>query len=217
MKRVASFLGPPRPVARPPDAWFEAVQAANGDSFAFTLWRQEEDNWCWAAIAQAVENAMRGRHSDQQDVATAHISRHRPGTTCAPPNRFIDNGGRCDENGCNATCGSTHAASVVLAESGLLAATLTAGQPVRMTDVQAQTAARRPIVCRIEGGGVGHFICLAGWWIGPDGVNWLLVHDPRYGNVGQQVSAGYVKYDVVAYRYQMGAAYGRNDHSYAVR
>ena len=82
--------------------------------------------------------------------------------------------------------------------------------------VQAQTAAQRPVVCRIEGGGVGHFICLAGWWIGPDAVIWLLVHDLRYGAVGQPVSASYVRYDVVASRYPMGAAYGHNDYSYAV-
>lgn len=216
MTRVAAFMGPARRVGPPPHEWLDAVRAPTGDRFDFALWRQEETKWCWAAIVQAVENARRGNLPSQQDVATAHIARHNPGATCAPPDRWTDNDGTCDEHGCDATCASNHAASVVLAERGLMAGTLSSGQPVSLAQVQTQTQARRPVICRMEGGRVGHFICIAGWWIAPNGVPWLLVHDPRNGVLGQPVASGYVRYDDVATRYPMGAAYGRNDHSYSV-
>ncbi len=128
--RVAAFLGPPRALpARPVDGPTILGEAGEGDAFAFVLIRQEEDNWCWAAVAQGVEYARRGQAVSQQDVATFHVSRHQGGT-CAPPARSRRNGGDCGPGGCSAACGSMHAVSLVLADRGLLRATLSTGDPV---------------------------------------------------------------------------------------
>lgn len=216
--KVASFLGPARPL--PPRTakqiqWQSVGARGAGQDLPFSLMRQEENNWCWAAVAQAIEFARTGRALSQQQIATDHISKHLGGT-CDPPARNARNRGKCGDGECDAACGSMHAISVVLADRGLLRGTLSTGGPVTLSQIKNEIAAGRPIVCRLDANGAGHFICIAGWWTGPAGLPQVLVHDPGVGPKGHPVEPIYRPLAVVQDRYPMGAAYGRNNRSYSV-
>lgn len=218
MRRVAAFLGPARALpARSTKQleWLKVDRVGEGYAFAFVLMRQEEDNWCWAAVAQAVEYARRRNAVSQQEIATFHASVHQGGT-CQPARQNARNRGNCSDAGCTAACGSMHAVSLVLTDRSLLRDTLSKGSAVTLAQVREEVGSDRPVVCRLEARTAGHFICLAGWWVGADGIPQVLVHDPRIGTIGRQVPSSYMPLEVVQQRYPMGAAHGWNNYSYAV-
>lgn len=69
----------------------------------FLMTCQEETNWCWAAVTQAVER-IGGDAVDQADVATDHIAASRPDENCAVFDPDDADEADCGAHACEAQC-----------------------------------------------------------------------------------------------------------------
>jgi hypothetical protein len=190
-----------------------------GELAGFSLTCQEEDNWCWAAVSQAVE-AFGRRRVSQESVASDHIQASGRAFTCAPPNRTETTAGACGSSGCDTACNGPHSLGRVLNERSLLSSYITQGAPILFDQLVHEITARgRPVPCRIEwGGGWGHFVCVFGWATDTAGNRYVTVHDPLHpGKNAGPAHRREIRYDDFCNRYALGLSVGTNNYAYAVR
>jgi hypothetical protein len=177
---------------------------------------QEAVNWCWSAVTQAaLYHVNGGQPPSQRAIASDHVSRSQPGVNCVP-DQGATSGGSCEQGACNRPCNGLHKVRVVLGEAGFAVRTLQAEQAVRFDQIQDEVQRNRPVVCRIEfGNGGGHFICVTGWR-SANGVDEVLVHDPRNGRKGSEVQARYILYSDLVSNYVAGGTVGSNNYAYGI-
>jgi Papain-like cysteine protease AvrRpt2 len=145
---------------------------------------QEEGQWCWAAITQAVED-WRGSVVSQSEVASHHIAPDG-GLVCATP--LGDAGGQSCA-ACAEGCGDAHYLSAVLAERNRLKSSPINNPPTFNAIRRAIDVDRRPIPLRIDWGAAannsGHFVCVVGYKVDGTGKRWVSVFDPLSPGVGE--------------------------------
>jgi hypothetical protein len=137
------------------------TEAEKGDAFSFDIQRQEESNWCWAAVSATVLSYY-DNDTDwtQCDIATAVLK--------------VD------------ACTGDRSAPHINKQTELDKALRVVGCLKRMTDkkvpekvVFQEIAQRRPVCVRIGWTGEGgHFVVIRGWFIGMEGAVWYIVEDP---------------------------------------
>jgi hypothetical protein len=229
---LPGFLLPIRTVPKPLiDFDFRALSAIDGlaDDEAggaapgtmrlsgFGMVKQEQTNWCWVAVTQAILKFLGRGVKPQHAIATHHIQHNGRTLICAPPNSSVANGEICDDDdACQASCNNAHILRIVLNEFDSFDSKLTLG----FDAVQAEINAGRPVACRIQWkGSGGHFIALTGWTIDANGKQQVHVHDPADAS-GTTVIERIVDFAKLRGQdggYQQGALKGQVDFSYKVK
>lgn len=136
----------------------------------FTMENQQEDYWCWAAVAVSIHNFLDpATPLTQGALATTVLQGTAPPTIGAAVNCSLTPG----------SCNST--APLAEALGGNLNEPLP-GQPVTFQSVSNEIDAGRPVCVQIdwqEGG--AHAIALDGYYIIASGAQVVSVQDPWYG------------------------------------
>lgn len=143
----------------------------------FRIQHQEQDMWCWAAVAASLCVFY------QDDTGRKQ---------CDLANRFLEpvrNGVDCCSNGSSADCNVTFSFPDAIDELGHFDSTLSG--PLSFEDVGNQISANRPVAVRIKfADSSGHVIVLAGSEETSDGRQWVKVADPS-GASGNLVTLEY--------------------------
>ncbi|MBD8700595.1 MULTISPECIES: papain-like cysteine protease family protein [unclassified Sphingomonas] len=150
----------------------------------FELVCQEQTNWCWAAVTQAVER-LDHNPVEQADIATDHIARSRPDEGCDVFDPADVEERACAEASCDAHCNSPHSLTAILNERGRLRENGGLGR-ISFSALKAEIMAGRPVPCRIawQTGGA-HFVCVAGVSDGGAGKRFVHVYDPLFPGLAQ--------------------------------
>ena len=143
--------------------------SASSDAIpAFTVPRQEQDNWCWAAVSVGVDTCYGGRNWTQCTLAGIALGLGCCGTPmpngCDVPyylDRSLTSVGRYDRYVKGSALYST---------------------------VQTEVGARRALCCRIQWSVGGHFVAISDWSIDTNGTEWVGVQDPDNGYNFQTLS-----------------------------
>jgi len=144
---------------------------ADGDSGRlageFSLERQTQDNWCWAAIGAALARYF---HRPQRtQCALVQGTLHPVGVNC------------CETPG-HPQCDRVERISSVLAEVGV-ARLAQPPQPegqLPYATIRSDIGRDRPVICLMSGMDGEHYVIVVGWFI-EAGVPWLVVDDPADG------------------------------------
>jgi hypothetical protein len=217
MNTIPDFL---RPVAVPMGldavADADAATARRNQVFGFSMTCQQEDQWCWAAVTQAVER-WRGAEVSQSRVASHHIAPGQ-GLVCSTPLPGVggQSCGHCDGS---AGCGDPHFLSKVLEGRGRLAANGATNHVPPFETIVEAIDDQRPLPVRIGWNGVsGHFICVAGYRITSSGTARVILYDPLWP--GRRAgAAAVIEMDYDAFATDYDAASGNNgvpNYSYEV-
>lgn len=178
---------------------------------------QEETNWCWSAVAQAVIAFVNGASPSQEEIATEHARRsgRRP---CSPPERKKSLGGACADQGCAGCCNDAHILRIVLDQHGRFRALLSEEAAPSFEQIQAEIDAGRPVPCRIQWlQGGGHFVLVAGWTVGVDGGEYVHVLDPASNEGGKAIVENVMPLSAFADAYRQSGLTGYVNYSYRVR
>lgn len=169
---IAGFLHPLQTLL-PPVAGAAPLGGAGGTSGSlpnFAVARQEQSNWCWAAVSSSVANFFGPPQWTQCRVASAELA---PLNCCGG-----DASGSCNQEGY-----LDRALQRVGHFNQLIFTTLNFGA------VQNELNATRPVGCRIAwSGGGAHFVALGGWLIAGNGTQYVDVYDPFYGPTQKKYS-----------------------------
>lgn len=160
-----------------------------GARLVFPLQRQEQANWCWAAVTASVSAFYTPSSSwTQCGVADAALGRNDCCTT-----------GRSDP----AKCNRPFYLETALDTAGHLARVVP--RDLTIAEVQAEMTRGRPVCARIEWPDrSGHFLAVVGCLVGPSGDTYLDIADPIY--LGSRIL-----FHDFATSYQTGASW---THSY---
>lgn len=142
-----------------------AGAASTSNTLLFTMVRQTETNWCWAAVSTSVSHFF--NHSStwtQCLVANAAWSR----SDCC---------GSGASNACNKPWYLDRALTIVRVFDRMIA------RSELFSTVQNEINSGRPLCIRIGwSSGGGHFLSIYGWQITPSGAEFYYVDDPIYGS-----------------------------------
>lgn len=143
---------------------------------SFTLQKQLQSEWCWAAITASVSK---------------HYNPDSPWCQCKLATKMTGSKTTGDQGCCSRpytkdlahTCNQPQYLERALRMVGRLAAAPTAG-PLTFSNIQKEILAGRPVCARIRWGRatVGHFVLIYGCRKSKRGGQWLYVEDPLYGN-----------------------------------
>jgi hypothetical protein len=173
-----AFLATAKVLAPPPDVGAGAPAAGASNSVAgLQMTCQEEDQWCWAAVSQTVEQ-WKGNTLSQSEIASAHVGPGAVPLACIHPLSTGDSGAVCA--GCKGKgCGDPHSLGVVLTERGRLPVNGAVQAPPAFSDVVDAIDGLKPCPVRIDwGGNNGHFICVIGYSVDSSGVQRVQFFDP---------------------------------------
>ncbi len=133
---------------------------------AFSMPRQDQTNWCWAAVTSAVVGYFKGSPGPPQ-CGLANMSRNQ--TTCC-------------EDGATPQCNRSAETGAILRAMGVLREQVE--RSISLHQVEEELKANRPIACRIEweGVGVGHVFVIHGVF-----GTLLRVTDPDLGADGAEL------------------------------
>jgi hypothetical protein len=143
----------------------------------FIVEHQQEDNWCWAAVAVSIHNFLDpATPLTQAALATAVL--RKDGAIAATVDCSLTPTPRV----CNTTASLTDALTTNLNEP-------VPGHPVTFQSISSEIDAGRPVCVQIdwqEGG--AHAIALDGYYILASGAEVVSVQDPLYGPSHQYYS-----------------------------
>jgi hypothetical protein len=164
---------------------------------------QEEANWCWAAIIQAILTLRNGRSPSQQDLVTFHLRKTGRTYNCAPPNRDKGCDGLCRPGACTACCNDFHSAEATLQDHGLLHSRLSELRPPKFIDIQREIADGCPVPAQVKwnGGDGGHILLVSGWTLTSVGKEIVHILDPASAAGGKQVIEKRLSHDEFANAY----------------
>lgn len=128
----------------------------------FGMQQQQQDNWCWAAVAASVSMYWRStRVWGQCDIVNAEL----PQTVCCSQG---------DSLVCNVPAKLSDALSVVQHLNTFMIGSIS------YDNVCAELDSNRPLCLRIVTGGLGHFVAITGYVDG-DADQRLVIDDPGHG------------------------------------
>lgn len=167
----------------------------------FELQKQQQDNWCWAAVTAGLLGFFdTDRAPTQCEVVQECFSRTKG---------YEDARGCCRDGTCK-VCDRTFKLVDALDLMGLLSARC--NYPLSLDEIRAEIECGAPVAVRIgwRGGG-GHFVVITA--VGPEDPErrdqtWLRVADPK------DTGASYISYRALKFRYK---GQGRWTHTYTFR
>jgi hypothetical protein len=146
----------------------------------FGMFTQQQENWCWAAVALSV---TRFYNTTSTWTSQCQIASSGLGFVCCPPGNHSDD--------CDIPWFLDQALSVTNNYK-----TSAPGGPASIVQIQTEIDGGRPLGVRIgwEDGG-GHFLCVIGYSV-VSGVDWVTVEDPYY-------DPSYIPYSELCSNYQL--------------
>jgi Papain-like cysteine protease AvrRpt2 len=164
----------PLALETPPSAGLEAgappAAALPGwRRLSFTMQRQQQTQWCWAATSVSIARFYDGRTGwTQCGMVDAELGQHG-----------------CCRDGGSARCNQPNVLNAPLARADVLARMQ--GAAVGYSAIRAEIDAGRPLAWRIGwSGGGGHFAVIEGYQ--RRGAQWVAIDDPWYGQSDVAVS-----------------------------
>ena len=123
----------------------------------FQIERQEQSEWCWAAVAASIDN---------------YFNPKSPRTQCKIASLVIGQD-CCDEADCN----QLETLIDALKDIHYLSRTIVG--TVSFEEIQKEINRRRPVCARIEWtGGGAHFVVISGYEVLPSGARHVYIDDP---------------------------------------
>jgi len=133
-------------------------------ALTFRMQKQEQLNWCWAAVSASVAVFHRDQNWRQCTVVNTVLNAILGGTDCC-------------QSGSSDQCNIPWDLRVALLRIGHLAPPVSG--PLPFAGVQSQIQNQQPIACRISSPGpTAHFIAIIGCAQTDSGQQWLTVADP---------------------------------------
>jgi hypothetical protein len=176
MLSLPAFLGP-SPTVGVAAAGFDGAPMQR-QLAGFNLSIQEQDNWCWAAVAQCVLRLLRGSAVAQDEIASEHMRRTGRTFICKLPPRRSETFNLPCGTPCQGSCNDIHFLRLVLQEQGCLRRDIPGAPDFDL--IRSEIDAGRPLPCRVQWQPIGgHFVIVAGWMIGADQVARVRVFDPK--------------------------------------
>lgn len=161
-RRIPRLLGRAEPLVRPrlankSLAHLESLLLDDGGTrVSITLSTQQAENWCWAAVIQAVL-AQRGTAQSQGAIVARHTGHDCPPT--APPDISPTD---CTTSHCPNPCNGPHSMRAALAAIPLASTPLAVADGA-LAAITSDFAAGKPVIARIaDDAGNGHFMLLTG-------------------------------------------------------
>ena len=181
-------------------ASMSALESAHSVAGAVML-GQEETNWCWAAVTQAILH-LRNRSKSQEEIVTDHLQAAGRDYTCSGPNRDREDGGHCSPTECTASCNDMHSVQIGLAGEGLNVRPISFSRPPTYSAVEAQIKDQRPVPCHVQWqSGTAHAVLIVG--CSNSGSEKLVqILDPHDASAGQPVSPRPVPHSSLARNYR---------------
>jgi hypothetical protein len=135
--------------------------SAAGKSVKFPIQRQEQTNWCWAAVSATVVHYFNAETSwSQCDIVSDCLGEDA-----------------CDTDASSPTINKAWYLDEALRVVGCLRQMK--DRKVSYETVSTEISARRPLGIRLQWrGGGGHFVVIRGWFKGDDDSMWYIVEDP---------------------------------------
>jgi hypothetical protein len=133
----------------------------------FFLPRQEQSNWCWAAISVALARYFHSQQRTQCGLVQSTID--PPGLDCcATPD--------------NPACNVVEVISAVLQRIDVprRAAPAQPQGTISYDEIKQDIADDRPVICLMSGLGGEHYLVIVGWFL-REGMPWLRIDDPAVG------------------------------------
>lgn len=180
---------------------------------------QEEDNWCWSAVTQAILNFVHGRGLSQQDIASEHARRTGKSFVCVPPHRKKIAKGACGDGRCTGSCNDNHFLRIIMAEHRCFRDILTAEAAPTFSQFRDEIDAGRPVACRLQWRRPrgGHFVLVTGWTVGADQVERVHVLDPASNEGGRQIVERILPHSSFVSGYTQSGLTGDVNFSYRVK
>jgi hypothetical protein len=178
---------------------------------------QEEVNWCWSAVTQAIMLSRQQRTLSQQDIAGEHARRSGKAHSCEPPHRRQTSGQECADDSCQASCNDAHILRIIMGEQGCFNVVLSEGSAPSFDEIKGEIDGDKPVACRVQwNAGGGHFILVSGWTIGADGKERVHILDPASNEGGQSIVERVLPYATFATAYSQSGLTGWINYSYSV-
>jgi hypothetical protein len=137
--------------------------AARWKRLSFSMQRQQQTQWCWAATSVSV---------------ALFYDRTSGWTQCGMVEAELGQKGCCNDGG-SAQCNRPHVLDAPLSRANVLAPPKRTGS-VSYSDIRGEIDAGRPVAWRIAWrGGGGHFAVIEGYQV--QGGRWVAIDDPWYG------------------------------------
>lgn len=178
---------------------------------------QEQSNWCWSAVTQAVKH-WAGKPRSQTDIATAHISYNGRAHSCASPRAAEFNGRDCGlGSDCSAVCNDPHILSVVLKENEHFSRYLAQDDAPSFDDIVNSVNAGKPVPCRVQWStDGGHFILVIGWTVDNNGSQLVHVLDPASAPANEPVPERILGFSQFVGAYSVSGVVGVINYAYEV-
>lgn len=174
---------------------------------------QEQSNWCWAAVVQALLRRD-GELLSQEAIVTAHLQRTGRTYSCTPPNSTRQEGGVCTEGSCTSSCNDEHSIKVALTELGLFDSLLSEFEAPDFDQIRREIHAQRAVPCHITWtSGEGHIVLVCGWSL-KQGERYVDVLDPQGIQPAQPVTAISMAHAAFASSYSHAGKTGTVDYGY---
>lgn len=179
---------------------------------------QEETNWCWAAVTQAVLRFSKKIDISQEAIASNHSRLTGKSYDCSQRHRRKQTlRKKCGDANCLGACNDAHILRIILAEHGSFDRTLTSNAAPTFDHIRTEIAAKRPLPCRVQWRPRGgHFVLITGWQYGVDDVERVRVLDPAWNEGGSSVIERTIAYDDLAHRYRGTLGNGFINFSYRI-
>lgn len=190
---VPAFLGPVRRLriasARNAAMWqsfgVESNVVKKYQIPGFVMNTQQDSNWCWAAVVQAVLINNQRQTLSQQDIVRKHINNN------CQPNTNNQGFGTCTAAPCQADCNSIHDIEFVLKENNILNDSIDLlfikdkmkfTSSIKFQSIIDEINNNRPIVGLISPPNRigGHFVAITGYQSGSAGQQFVTLHYPRF-------------------------------------
>lgn len=143
----------------------QPVRTAAAGSTGFRVQSQLQLNWCWSAVSTSI---------------SLFYTPASPWTQCSVADAELGRGDCC-AGGASGPCNRPWYLDRALARVGCY---VSIAGPCLMADLQSEIASGRVPCVRIGwSDGSGHFVAVAGWYTGAQGIDYVVVEDPNAGTV----------------------------------
>ncbi len=213
MPNAPSFMAPVIGIGGAASGFSGGPQQA---SLNIAMMPQDQGNWCWAAVTQAILRHMHGHEVSQETIATTHMAQTGKTLVCSGTEKGKAAAqAQCNPGQCQGICNNMHLLWVIMTEQGCYGGAIQGAPSFQI--IQGEITNQKPLACRVEWygrPGIGHFILVVGYEIGPDGIQRVHVLDPARNDGTMRIAPIVLPYIQFAQNYFGSFGLGYVNYSY---
>lgn len=180
----------------------------------FTMQTQQNENWCWAAVTQAVLSMKAPPVPTQQSIVNTHLNQQCLVATSDPAGAVVG----CSQRPCIGSCNGFHDPAMALQEQGLSPVEVSSvADPPTFNLIINEIVGNHPIVCMFTpmNDSSGHCIVITGYETDLSGQKFVYVHYPLWEGGGlRPLGEEKFLYENLVMRTVLGGVEGRITWSY---